>query len=29
MTEELLEITSPLEGKFLAYKEKEGLKFDY
>jgi hypothetical protein len=29
MTEELLEIISPLEGKFLKYKEKEGLKFDF
>ena len=29
MTEELLEITSPLEGKFLKYKEKEGFSFDY
>jgi 23S rRNA pseudouridine955/2504/2580 synthase len=29
MTEELLEITSPLEGKFLMYKEKEGLRFEF
>jgi hypothetical protein len=29
MTEELLEITSPLEGKFLKYKEKEGFSFDH
>lgn len=29
MTEVLLEITSPLEGKFLKYKEKEGLNFDF
>ncbi|MBQ0732523.1 MAG: hypothetical protein KBT75_17610, partial [Oleispira antarctica] len=28
MTEELMEITSPLEGKFLKYKEKEGLSFE-
>ena len=29
MTDQLLEITSPLEAKFLKYLEKEGIKFEF